>query len=374
MGVVQASRAGWRTRVAHTLERRWQGRGALSTALLPLAWLFEAGSAARRYAYGRGLRETSRLPVPVVVVGNVVIGGAGKTPTVIAIVELLQRHGYTPGVVSRGYGRREATTRLVDGDADASAVGDEPLLVRKRTGVPVAVGADRVAAGHALLLAEPTVDLLVGDDGLQHLALERDVEVVVVDERGFGNGRLLPAGPLRERWSSRRGAPRLVLYNAATPTTAVAGHPGSRTLGGVAPLADWWAGAPPSREALHALRERDVVAVAGTARPDRFFAMLRDEGLRIVEVAPGDHHDFRRLPWPPDAADVIVTEKDAVKLPRSRPIGTRVWVARLDFALDPSFADALLALLPPPRSIADPPSTAAPDSSTEPTPDGNAPS
>jgi tetraacyldisaccharide 4'-kinase len=341
-------------RLAEALQRSWGGRGALSTALVPAAWAFAAAAALRRRLFRHGLRESARLPVPVVVVGNLVAGGAGKTPTVIAVAELLRARGYVPGIVSRGYGRSVARIVAVDPGAPAARVGDEPLLLQRRTGAPVMVGADRVGAGHALLHAHPEVDIVVSDDGLQHLALERDVEIIVFDERGAGNGRLLPAGPLRERVPARLGAHQLVLYNAAAPTTALPGFMVRRALAGALALADWWAGAPPTLAALEDLRGREVLAVAGLARPERFFAMLREQGLSIVERAVGDHDDFARLPWPISASDVIVTEKDAVKLPASRPIGSRVWVARLDFAPEAAFGAALLALLPPPRADAIP--------------------
>jgi tetraacyldisaccharide 4'-kinase len=340
-----------RDRAAATLQRCWEGRGALSTALLPAAAAFAAIAATRRQLFARGLRESARLPVPVIVVGNLLVGGAGKTPTTIAIVELLRRHGYTPGIVSRGYGRRGSGVVAVVSDASAEMVGDESLLLRRRTGVPVVVGADRVAAGHALLRAHAQVDVIVSDDGLQHLALERDVEVLVFDERGAGNGRLLPAGPLREHLPKALGPRRIALYNADAATSPLPGYLAQRSLAGVTPLDAWWNGEAPSRSALESLRDREVVAVGGMARPERFFAMLRSQGLRIVERPLGDHADFRSLPWPAATTDVVLTEKDAVKLPATRRLGTRVWVARLDFVPEPAFDAALLALLPPPSAI-----------------------
>jgi tetraacyldisaccharide 4'-kinase len=240
---------------------------------------------------------------------------------------------------------------LVARDAAATEVGDEPLLLQRRTGVPVAVGADRVGAGHALLGAHPRVDVIVSDDGLQHLALERDVDVLVFDERGAGNGRLLPAGPLRERLPPALGPRQIALYNAAAATTPLPGYLVRRSLAGVTPLDAWWEGAAPSRRALESLRDREVLAVAGLARPERFFAMLRDEGLRIAERPLGDHADFSSLPWPAATADVVLTEKDAIKVAATRRLGTRVWVARLDFVPEPGFGSALLAMLPPPSSI-----------------------
>jgi tetraacyldisaccharide 4'-kinase len=344
------ARATLRDRFAAALQRSWQEDGAASALLLPAAWGFEAAARLRRRLFEQGIRASAKLPVPVVVVGNVLVGGAGKTPTVLAIVSLLVRHGYTPGIVSRGYGRVGDDVVLVDADASADRVGDEPLLLRRRAGVPVAVGADRVAAGHALLRAHPRIDVVVSDDGLQHLALERDVEILVFDERGVGNGRLLPAGPMRERLPRALAAHQLVVYNADASTTPLPGHLARRDLAGVMPLADWWAGGLPDRAALAALRGRAIVAVAGIARPERFFAMLRAHGLEIVELPLGDHADFQLLPWPIGTTEVVVTEKDAVKLAATRPLGARTWVAPLDFALDPAFDAGLLALLPPPTA------------------------
>jgi len=334
-----------RDRLAAALQRSWQRRGALSTALVPASWGFAAVAAARRRLFASGARVRARLPVPVVVVGNVLVGGAGKTPTVIAIVALLAGNGRSPGIVSRGYGRSDDDVVVVDPAADAERVGDEPLLLRRRTGVPVAVGADRVAAARALLRAHPEVDVIVSDDGLQHLALDRDVEVLVFDERGAGNGRLLPAGPLREPIPETLRPRQLVVYNADAATTPLPGHVARRRLAGVAPLAAWWLGAPPDGAALAALRGRTVVAAAGVARPERFFAMLRASGLDIVELPLADHADFAAPPWPRGTADVVVTEKDAVKLSPQRPLDARVWVARLDFVPDATFEAALLAMV-----------------------------
>jgi tetraacyldisaccharide 4'-kinase len=359
-----ASRAGAgtgerRRRIGDAFLGAWQSRGAVSTALLPLAWAYAAVTDVRRGLYRRGVFSTHALPVPVIVVGNLLVGGAGKTPAVISIVALLRRHGWTPAIVSRGYGRRGGGVRAVATADDARDVGDEPLLLARRTGVPVFVGSDRVAAAHAALHAHPAVDVVVSDDGLQHAALGRDVEVVVFDERGLGNGRHLPSGPLRER-PGTAGDHRLVLYNAPVPSTSLPGYLGRRELAGVAPLDAWWRGETPTSAMLEALRGRPIVAAAGLARPGRFFSMLREQGLDVVEMPLPDHYDFSVLPWLPSTADVVLTEKDAVKIAAERRLGTRVWVAALDFAPEPAFDDALLALLPH-------------DPSTLPGPHGNPP-
>lgn len=285
-----------------------------------------------------------RVGVPVVVVGNLIVGGAGKTPTVIALVRLLRAAGWTPGVVSRGYGGAASAPMLVHETSDARECGDEPLLIRLRTGAPVVVARDRVAAAQALRAASPQVDLIVCDDGLQHWALARDVQVIVFDDRGAGNGQLLPAGPLREPLPEQVPPATLVLYNAAAPSTRLAGWTARRALAGVCLLSDWWAGAP--AQPLAVLRGRPLHAVAGIAEPERFFRMLEAQGLAIERCALPDHHDFATLPWPATQADVVITEKDAVKLRPERAGTTRVWVAALDFNPDPAFNAALLQALP----------------------------
>ncbi|MEO5882369.1 MAG: tetraacyldisaccharide 4'-kinase [Caldimonas sp.] len=346
-----------RRRAGGTVHELWAGRGAASTALLPLSWAFRGIVGLRRRMFRRGLLASHSLPVPVIVVGNLLVGGAGKTPTVIAVVALLRRCGRTPGIVSRGYGRDESAVREVRSDSEARRVGDEPLLLAKRTGVPVFVGRDRVAAGHALLQLHPMVDVVVSDDGLQHLALGRDVEVLVFDDRGTGNDRLLPAGPLREPLPQRLQANQLVLYSAGATSTPLPGFLGRRSLAGVAALDAWWRGEPPSPDSLERLRGKTVVAAAGLARPKGFFAMLRERGLEVVELPLPDHHDFRALPWPLTTGDVVVSEKDAVKIDPAQRIGSRIWVATLDFDPEPAFDEALLALLPPPVA---PPAPAEP--------------
>jgi tetraacyldisaccharide 4'-kinase len=295
--------------------------------------------------YRIGLLKATRLPVPVIIVGNLVAGGAGKTPTVIALVRHLRARGHLPGIVSRGYGRSADTLLDVQPDTPVSEAGDEPLLLRLRTGAPVVVGRDRAAAGRALLRRHPAVDVLVGDDGLQHHRLARDLQLLVFDERGAGNGWLLPAGPLREPMAKAPPADTLVLYNAAAPSTPWPGALARRGLSGVSLLEDWWRGQAPSLAALEGLRGRGLLAVAGLARPDRFFEMLRAQGLTVDTLTLPDHDAYTTLPWPADTAEVIVTEKDAVKLQPGRSGATRVWVATLDFGFDTGFTAALDAAL-----------------------------
>jgi tetraacyldisaccharide 4'-kinase len=286
--------------------------------------------------------KTERAPVPVIVVGNLVVGGAGKTPTVIALVHALRQAGWTPGVISRGHGRSGHAASAVRDDSAAAETGDEPLLIRLRTRAPVWVARRRIDAARGLCAAHAEVDMLVADDGLQHLALARDVQVIVFDERGVGNGWPLPAGPLRQPVPRHVPVNSHVLYNAAGTSTPWPGALVQRRLAGAVLLQDWWRGAPPSLQPLLALRAGRVLAAAGMAVPERFFAMLRDIGLQPIALPLPDHHAFEQLPWPADTKDVLVTEKDAVKLPRKPAGDTRIWVVALDFQLPQDFSTAVL--------------------------------
>jgi tetraacyldisaccharide 4'-kinase len=329
---------------------QWVGpRPSMGARLLqPLSWLYVALAGLHRWAYRSGLLQVQRAPVPLLVVGNLVAGGAGKTPTVIWLVAQLRAEGFTPGVISRGQGRQGHGVEQVRRDRLAAEVGDEPLLIHLRTGVPVVVGADRAAAARALCQAHPEVDLLIADDGLQHHRLHHDLALLVFDERGVGNGLLLPAGPLREALPARLSPRQLVLYNAAAPSTPLPGFTGQRRLHSVMALADWWAGQPPPADGgWAALHGRPLLAAAGLARPEPFFRMLQAQGLQISRLPLADHHRLDPLPWPADTTDLVLTEKDAVKLRPERAGSTQVWVARLDFQPEPALADALRMLCAP---------------------------
>ena len=336
------------TTFSQRLQRAWLARGLVAVSLLPLSLLFGGLTALNRAMYRTGLIGSHTLAVPVVVVGNLIAGGAGKTPTVMAIVELLRRRGFTPGIISRGYGRAGREVLDVHVNTAAAQCGDEPLLMKLRCSAPVCVGRDRVAAARELLRLHPGVNIIVSDDGLQHRRLARTAQVLVFDERGAGNGWLLPAGPLREPVPSKVPERSVVLYNAPAASTRLRGSLARRSLRGVVALQAWRSGQASSSSSLASLRGRTVVAAAGLAHPDRFFSMLREFGLIITPLPLPDHFDYKTLPWPAETTDVIVTEKDAVKLDPSRLGPTRVWVAALDFLLDAEFETALLALLPAP--------------------------
>ncbi len=304
-------------------------------------------------------RPAQPLPVPVLVVGNHVVGGAGKTPTVITLVQALKAAGRRPGVISRGHGRKGSAPRAVQLDSAVAEVGDEPLLIHRRTGVPVWVGRARREAALALIAAHPEVDLLVSDDGLQHMGLVRQAELVVFDERGAGNGFLLPAGPLREPLPAEVPPWMRVLYTAGVASTALPGMLATRRLGLAWPLAAWHAGDASLAQPLASLRGRPLTAAAGLAAPEKFFGMLRAAGLSFKPLPLPDHHAYAQLPWPASTADVVTTEKDAIKLQAARMGATCVWVVPLDLDIPPALVDELLALLPAPAPAA-PAAPAAP--------------
>lgn len=336
---------------ARRLAQAWLHRGWLACALLPVALLFWLLSGLRRGLYKLGVLKSESVGVPVVVVGNLIAGGAGKTPTVMAVVNLLRSQGHRPGVISRGYGRQTEDVVEVQPSADATRCGDEPLLMRLRLQCPVVVGRDRVDAARELLRLHPEVDVIVSDDGLQHLRLARDVQVLVFDQRGAGNGWLLPAGPLREPMPRKLPERSVVLYNADVPSTPLPGCIAERSFAGALSLKDWRAGRAASPDALHELRSKPLIAAAGMAHPQRFFDMLATEaGLRFTPLPLPDHFDYAILPWPVGTPDVILTEKDAVKLDPQRLGTTRVWVVPLDFRPGADFDRALLALLPSPSN------------------------
>lgn len=337
------------SRLEAWLQQQWATPTLAASLLLrPLALVYELLTGLHRWQYTSGLRRARRAPRPVIVVGNLVAGGAGKTPTVLALIRQLQALGRRPGVISRGHGRSATGVQRVGRDSTAAEVGDEPLLIHLRSGAPVAVGRDRLAAARALCEAHPEIDLLIADDGLQHHALARELQVLVFDDRGAGNGRLLPAGPLRERLPRSLPPRTLVLYTHGAESTPLPGSKGTRRLGGLTPLADWWSGESPDPQAWARLGCRPVWAAAGLARPEPFFAMLEARGLQVRRLPLPDHASFDALPWPADAQDVVVTEKDAVKLHPARCGGARVWVATLDFDVPTDFARQLLLQLAAP--------------------------
>jgi len=314
------------------LNRIWYERATPPWWLLPLSLAYGAAAGYRRYLYAGHFRKSTRMSAPVVVIGNLSVGGTGKTPLVCWLVARLTDLGFNPGVVTRGYGGSTRNVRLIDSFDDPKLVGDESILLARRTGAPVAIGRNRPAA--AQLLVNAGCDVIVSDDGLQHYALARDCEIVVIDgDRRFGNGWLLPAGPLRET-PARLAAADAVVVNG--PRALLDGAFSMRLeaksalnlVGGAATALSEFAG-------------QSVHAIAGIGNPRRFFDHLAALGVHARSLAFGDHHNYQPAELKLPGADVVVmTEKDAVKC--AAFADSRMWFLRVEASLPAEFDDFLL--------------------------------
>lgn len=299
--------------MANWLQKQWLKFTFWHILLIPLSWVFGVVTAVRRWLYSCGWLKSVRLSVPVVVIGNINVGGTGKTPLVIWLAEQLQLAGYKPGIISRGYGGNIKQVAEVMAFSNPFEVGDEPVLIAARTSCPVFVCANRVEAGRVLLATYPTCNILISDDGLQHYRLQRDVEIVVYDSvNGFGNGTLLPAGPLRES-ISRLETVDAVVSNGSIVTNGL--------LPAVKPIemqleSTTFYNALDNRitSDAQAFLHQKVLAIAGIGNPGRFFKQLQQLGLDFQSRAYSDHHAFNVKDFEGIEADVVVmTEKDAVK-------------------------------------------------------------
>jgi len=311
--------------------RHWYRRGALAWLLWPASMLFGFLAFSRRTLYRLRLLKSIHPGIPVIVVGNLVAGGSGKTPLVLWIAEFVKGKGWSPAIVSRGYGVRLEAPRAATIADDAAAVGDEPILLARRSGCPVWVGADRPRVIEALRAQHPQVDLVILDDGLQHYRLRRDLEIAVVDARGLGNGFLLPAGPLREPRSRLRSVAAVVSHESSLSGYAMKLE--GETLHRMTDARE--------RRSLRDFAGQKVHAVAGIGHPNRFFLHLARLGVKPVPHPFPDHHPFRAADLDfGDDAPVLLTEKDAVKLRHAaRP---NWWVLPVTARLDPAFGDWLL--------------------------------
>lgn len=332
----------------------WSGKGWRNRLLLPVSWLFGVLSGLRRWLYQQSVLSSGHPGVPVVIVGNLTAGGSGKTPFVIWLVQWLQEQGYQPGVVSRGYGRKDKGSHVLNPDSTAAQAGDEPLLVCAKTGAPVVVDSDRLQACKTLRAHYPDVNILVADDGLQHYRLQRDLELVLADATGlFGNGWLLPAGPLREPLARLNEADALILSqrdergdNATQAGKTDPGISASR-------IPVFCVRHQPG--VFRNLRDPEIVvdaayfsgkivdAVAGIARPEVFFDALERNGLKIQRHAFADHHAYAPGELNPQAA-VVMTEKDAVKC--RKLAGADWWVRTLELTPDAALENWLAQTLP----------------------------
>ena len=318
-----------------TLNGIWYGRHSLAAILAPVSWLFCAGVQLRRLAYETGVAKVHRVRMPVVVVGNISVGGTGKTPLVIWICSYLKSKGFRPGIVARGYkGKAAKWPQQVRVDSDPDSVGDEAVVLARRSACPVAVGPRRVEVVESLI-QHTDCDVLVCDDGMQQLALGRDVEIAVVDgQRGFGNGWCLPAGPLREPPSSLKRVDLVVSYGQS--------RAGAHSM-------EYQALAPrrlldDREERVTGFAGKRIHGVAGIGDPARFFSQLRDLGLEVIEHFFPDHYRYRAADLDfGDTLPVMMTEKDAVKCQRyARP---NHWYLPVDAKLSAQFGVRLLSLI-----------------------------
>ncbi|MBW8904702.1 MAG: tetraacyldisaccharide 4'-kinase [Betaproteobacteria bacterium] len=310
--------------------RHWYRRGLLAWLLWPLSVVFRFLVALRRLLYWLRVLPSAHPGVPVIVVGNLVAGGSGKTPLVIWIAEHLKKKGWTPAIVSRGYGGAGGPPRAATIASEAADVGDEPIVLARRSGCPVWIGADRIAVIAALREAHRDVDVVLLDDGLQHYRLRRDLEIAVVDARGLGNGFLLPAGPLREPASRLRSVDAVVSHGA--PVKGYAMRLVGSELHRMTNAAE--------RRPASAFAGQNVHAVAGIGDPNRFFLHLGRLGVKALPHPFPDHHryDPRELDFG-EGALVLMTEKDAVKLRHAAR--DNWWVLPVSAELDPAFGNWL---------------------------------
>jgi tetraacyldisaccharide 4'-kinase len=327
------------------LERYWYRSSPMGIVLYLPSLLFHLVVALRRSLYRAGLFSTAKLPVPVIVVGNITVGGTGKTPLVLWLADFLREHGMRPGIISRGYGGRVGPPQCVTAASDPATCGDEPLLLAQHSAAPVWVGTDRAATARALLGANPDCDVIVSDDGLQHYRLARNIEIAVVDgARGVGNGLMLPAGPLREP-PSRLNTVDAIIINVSQSaavgirTRAPAAFAMALQDRGFYNLLHPDRRAPPER-----FRNRRVHAVAGIGNPQRFFDTLQRLGIAFAAHPFPDHHAFsaRDLEFA-DADFIVMTEKDAVKC-RSFA-SEKHWVLRVDAEIDSDFGELIMKKL-----------------------------
>jgi len=316
------------------IDAYWYSQNPVAWLLLPVSTLYCLLAFTRRLCYRTGILKSYKLPVPIIIVGNITVGGTGKTPLLIALCELLKQQGYRPGVVSRGYGGDFHGERLVETGDQANVIGDEPFLISRRSRSPLVVGRDRVAAAQ-LLLDKSDCNIILSDDGLQHYRLRRDIEIAIVDaSRQFGNGFCIPSGPLRETVSR---------------------------LEQVDIVVDHFSGTAPGREYNFSLQFNDAInlktgesrsienfigapvhAVAGIGHPSRFFNQLRTSRVEVIEHDFPDHHQFTSSDLSfGDEFQVLMTEKDAVKC---RQFSTeRLWYVPVDAKLSDHFQQQLLS-------------------------------
>jgi tetraacyldisaccharide 4'-kinase len=316
------------------LQTHWYRITPLHLILFPVSLVFVALATLRRAMYQNGMFTSERLLLPVIVVGNISVGGTGKTPLTLALAQQLVDCGWHPLIVSRGFGGTSQQPLSVNASSDALQVGDEPLLMARRNICPVWIGRDRVSTAHAALQAHPQCDVVLCDDGLQHYRLQRDVEIAVIDgARRFGNGLMLPAGPLREPISRLQTVDAVVVNGGDAPEGQYAMRLSGDTFYN---LLD-----PDIKASAETLHGKNIHAVAGIGHPQRFFRHLEIMGISFTPHAFPDHHPYRAddLSFP-DCDAILLTEKDAVKC--TAFADARYWVLRVDAQIDSALLEHLL--------------------------------
>ncbi len=325
------------------IESLWYRISPWHIVLWPLSLLYGSVTAIRRGLYRSGFFKSRILPAPVIVVGNITAGGSGKTPLVIWLADFLRGKGFHPGVISRGYGREGDEVREVLAHSSANEVGDEPLLIFRRTSCPVVVGRDRVAAAQMLLQKNPQVNVIVSDDGLQHYKLAREIEICVVDgARGFGNGLLIPAGPLRES-VARLDQIDAIIINGGTKNISIKSNI-YKTFMQLAGVQFYNLNDPQQTRQAQDFIGKNIYAIAGIGHPARFFTHLKNLHLSFTEHAFADHHRFIAEDLVFENADaILMTEKDAVKCTSFAT--AQFWALAVSAEVDATFGALVLQKL-----------------------------
>lgn len=325
--------------IMNSLDKIWYQNSALSKILLPFSWLFCSLVFIRRVLYWLRILPSKKIPVPVIVVGNISVGGTGKSPLVIWLALKLQEEGYRPGIISRGYkGKARTWPQQVRPDSDPVIVGDEPVLIARRTNCPMAVGPDRVEAARQLIKYH-NCDVIISDDGLQHYRLRRDIEIAVIDQnRGLGNNRCLPAGPLREpRWRLKRVHFTVINNQRNASADSVSMYLDGDCLVSVKD--------EKIQKKIDEFKNlKNIHAIAGIGNPKRFFNTLEEKGIKVLEHPFADHYQYSAADFQ-EFADkmIIMTEKDAVKVKRF--CGDNSWYLPVEAKVQKGFKDNVLELL-----------------------------
>ena len=324
-----------RQKISNQLDHIWYNKSGWAVVFRPLSWLYLVVTVIRRFAYRIGIFKSHTLPIPVIIVGNITVGGTGKTPLVIWLANYLKSAGFKPGIISRGYGgAARRWPQQVRPDSDPVIVGDEALVIARRTKCPMAVGPDRVASARALLQYAGG-DVIISDDGLQHYALKRQIEIAVIDGvRQFGNGFCIPAGPLRERKSRLSEVDMIVTNGTAMQNEYPMRYTGKHAINLI----------NKAQRDLADFRSEAVAAAAGIGNPDRFFNFIRGFGIRLESRAFADHHFFESTDLSfADKQTLLMTEKDAVKCERFAT--DNWWYVPIDAHMPDEFGMRLLTLL-----------------------------